>query len=370
MLSILSGNTQKNNMKILLIKYRNIGDVLLVTPLLTNLKLFYPNAEIDIALNHGTEEMISLNPNISSILIYDRAKNKSLNLIRKLFNELNFFFSFRRKKYEIVINLTEGDRGGLISLLSKAPFRIGHKSSNWFLRNAYTETLPGQKFRHTIETNLDPLRSLEIPAKSKKVEIFWSDKEDHIINNELSNINKFIHIHPVSRWLFKCIEDKAMAKVIDFCELKLGFKVVITADSNTYEVNKVNNILNYCSSDPRNLTGKLTLKQTAALNKRAKLFIGVDTAIMHISAANNTPVFAFFGPSGADHWGPWDNTLTTSTYNKRNGLQAMGMHRVFAESRACQPCGKDGCNGTKISDCLMSMDIDLIKASISEMLND
>jgi len=51
-------------MKILLIKYRNIGDVLLVTPLINNLKLFYPNAQIDIALNHGTEDMVTLNPNI------------------------------------------------------------------------------------------------------------------------------------------------------------------------------------------------------------------------------------------------------------------------------------------------------------------
>ena len=55
-------------MKILLIKYRNIGDVLLVTPLINNLKLFYPNAQIDIALNHGTEDMVTLNPNISQVL--------------------------------------------------------------------------------------------------------------------------------------------------------------------------------------------------------------------------------------------------------------------------------------------------------------
>ena len=62
---------------------------------------------------------------------------------------------------------------------------------------------------------------------------------------------------------------------------------------------------------------------------------------------------AFFGPSGADQWGPWDNLLMKSGYTKRNGFQLMGMHRVFSESRACQPCGKDGCNGSKISDCLM-----------------
>ena len=95
--------------------------------------------------------------------------------------------------------------------------------------------------------------------------------------------------------------------------------------------------------------------------------IGVDTAIMHISASNNIPVLAFFGPSGADHWGPWDYDLMESGYTKRNGFQTMGRHRVFAESRGCQPCGQDGCDGSKISDCLMAMDIDLIKRNIREM---
>ena len=90
---------------------------------------------------------------------------------------------------------------------------------------------------------------------------------------------------------------------------------------------------------------------------------------MHISAANNIPVFAFFGPSGADHWGPWDNNLQMSAYSERNGHQRMGVHRVFSENRACQPCGKDGCNGSKISDCLMNMDIIKIKKDIQEMIN-
>jgi heptosyltransferase-3 len=58
-----------------------------------------------------------------------------------------------------------------------------------------------------------------------------------------------------------------------------------------------------------------------------------------------------------------------SGYTKINGLQSMGKHKVFSESRECQPCGKDGCNGTKISDCLMYLDIDIIKSNIKEMLN-
>ena len=355
-------------MKILLLKYRNIGDVLLITPLISNLKLFYPDAQIDVALNRGTEEMIRLNPNISKVLVYERQQNKSQNVISKIWSECNFFYSFRKKKYELVINLTEGDRAGFISLLTNAQIRLGYLSSNWFLRNSYTQFLPKQDFRHTIETNLDPLKVLKIPIKSKKVDIFWNDSDDQVINNELPNINEFIHIHPVSRWLFKCIENQTMAKIIDFCELELGIKVILTADSSIYEIEKIDLILKHCSSAPLNLAGKLTLKQTAALNKRAKLFIGVDTAIMHISAANDTPVFAFFGPSGADHWGPWDNNLLKSGYTRRKGSQAMGIHRVFSESRHCQPCGKDGCNGTKISDCLMTMDLDEIKRNILEMV--
>ena len=147
-----------------------------------------------------------------------------------------------------------------------------------------------------------------------------------------------------------------MAQIIDYCQLNIGLKVVITASEDKFELEKVNKILSLTRSKPINLSGKLSLKETAALNKKAKLFIGVDTSIMHISASNNVPVLAFFGPSVACHWGPWDNSIATSRYSRIKGFQVMGMHRVFSESRSCQPCGKDGCNGTKISDCLMNLD--------------
>lgn len=356
-------------MKILLIKYRNIGDVLLSTPLIKNLKEKYPRAQIDFACNKDSEPVITLNPNLCKIIAYDRFYIKSLSSFNKYFSELQFAFSFRKTKYDVVINLTEGDRGNLICLLSKAPVRIGYKSNNRFLKNALTHIMPKQDFRHTIETNLDPLRILNIPILSKKVELFWSQNDEKIISEKLSSVkNKFIHIHPVSRWLFKCISDQTMAQIIDFCQMELNEKVVITSAPVKAEINKINNILSLCKSKPINLSGELSLKQTASLNNRAKLFIGVDTSIMHISASNDIPVLAFFGPSGADHWGPWDNNLFNSGYLERSGIQHMGMHRVFSEKRLCQPCGKDGCNGSKISDCLMSMDFEIIKIHIKEML--
>ena len=354
-------------MKILILKFRNIGDVLLIAPLLSNLKQYYPESQINVAVNKGTEPMVSLNPNVNKLIIYDRDLIKSLSPVRKLLQEIQFSFAFRKERYDMVINLTEGDRGAQIAWLTGAPIRIGYPNKNRILKSAFTHYLPMQDFRHTLETNLDPLRILGIPINNKKVEIYCDKNDEYFMDDKLSKIDQFIHIHPVSRWLFKCIADQTMAQIIDYCEIELNTKVIITAALVQAEIDKINSILSLCKSNPINLSGKLSLKQTAALNKKAKLFIGVDTAIMHMSAANDTPVFAFFGPSGTDHWGPWDNDMMQSTYTERNGFQIMGKHRVFAESRSCQPCGRDGCNGTKISNCLMSLDINIIKKNIQEM---
>lgn len=87
---------------------------------------------------------------------------------------------------------------------------------------------------------------------------------------------------------------------------------------------------------------------------------------MHIAAANNVPCIAFFGPSGAFHWGPWDNSCLKSGYTQKNGIQTMGKHKVIQKNLYCVPCGKDGCNGSKRSDCLINLDLNLIKNSISQ----
>ena len=354
-------------MNILVIKFRNIGDVLLISPLLNNLKHSYPSAKIDVAINQGTEAVLSENPNIDNLIIYQRDRINALPKIKRLIQELKFFLSFYQRSYDLVINLTEGDRGAFITKLTRSNTRIGYRNKNIILKNVYTHQLPRQEFRHTLETNLDPLRLLNIPIKNKKVEIFCTHQDHNFVSQYLSEFETFIHIHPVSRWLFKSIANETMAIIIDYCELELKHKVVITAAPIEAEIKKVNEILSLCKSKPVNLSGKLSLKQTAALNQKAKAFIGVDTAIMHISAANNIPVIAFFGPSGAHHWGPWDNSHHASGYVFKNGVQRMGRHIVISESRHCQPCGADGCNGSKISDCLMHLNSELIKDCIEEI---
>jgi len=110
-------------MKILVIKFRNIGDVLLSTPLIENLQHYFPNAKIDFALNEGCEDMLTDNPNINEIIIYNRSRIKKLNIFLQIKEEIRFTRAIRSEKYDIVINLTEGDRGAQLALISNAKMK-------------------------------------------------------------------------------------------------------------------------------------------------------------------------------------------------------------------------------------------------------
>ena len=362
-------------MKILIIKFRNIGDVLLTTPILPNLKKHFPNASIDIAVNKGTEAVVCHHPDICETLIYDRERVKSLPLFRRLIEELKFAKEIRQRNYDIVINLTEGDRGAQLALISQAKIRVGYPppKATW-LKKAYTHLMPPQGMRHTIEANLDALRTLKVPIQSKHVHMHIPEQCRKTVEGLLRRYGLmkrgYIHFHPVSRWLFKCIDDRTAARIIDFCQQELGIPVVMTAAPAMNERKKLDNIKSHCQSEPIDLGGRLTLEETAAIADSAKLFVGVDTAVMHIAAAVDTPVVAFFGPSGAFHWGPWDNACKESGYKNRNGMQRMGKHKVLALDWTCIPCGQDGCEGTKISDCLVQMPVSMILKEIEESLND
>ena len=114
-------------MKILLIKYRNIGDTLLSTALINNLKLNYPSSKIDFALNEGCEEMISNNPQINRIIVHKRKYINDLSIFNRICHEIKTIYQLRQNHYDLVINLTEGERGAIIALFSGAKKKFGYR---------------------------------------------------------------------------------------------------------------------------------------------------------------------------------------------------------------------------------------------------
>ena len=237
-------------------------------------------------------------------------------------------------------------------------------------KNSFTHYFSFQGERHIVDLNLDPLRLLDLPINDKGLDVYYSSKYSDKAQEIVKDVSRFIHIHPVSPCMYKCIDDKVMAQIIDYCELELKTKVVLTAAPVDQELERVANILKHTQSKPIDLSGKLTLLEASALNKLAEMLIVVDTAIMHISTANDVPVLAFFGPTAVDNWGPWDKSLTKATYQRKGGLQHHGKHRVLMSDRECVPCSQTGCDNSGVSDCLNTLNLRKVKENINSILNE
>ena len=145
----------------------------------------------------------------------------------------------------------------------------------------------------------------------------------------------YVVVHPTSRWMFKTWRLDGYARVIDHLQEACGLNVMVTGGPEEKEQAAVQAILSQCRTRPLDLSGRLTLKQLGCLIGGARLFFGVDSAPMHMAAAVGTPVLALFGPSGDIMWGPWGKG-----------------HRVIKKNWPCRPCGRDGCEGSKVSRCL------------------
>lgn len=354
--------------KILVIKLRHIGDVLLTTPAIRAVRDTFPHAGITALVNSGTEDALAGNPLINEIFVLDRAMLKQ-PILKRLKYEFYFVKKIRAQGFDMAIDLTGGDRPALYSFLSGARYRIGYAQVGGFAgkKFLYTHRFSIDRDRHAVLQNLELLSNAGINTNDLKVDFYIPKQDEEWAKNILREKGVreqdiIVHIHPTSRWLFKCWKDKAMADVIDRIQEQYGAKVVITCSPDKREMDKANRIIELAKNKPISFIGDIDLKKLGAISKRAKLFFGVDSAPMHIAAAVNTPVVALFGPSGAFHWGPWENDYRgqENPYSKRNGVQTFGKHTVIQRDWECVPCGKDGCDGSKISDCLEDIKVDEI----------
>ncbi len=366
--------------KILVIKLRHIGDVLLTAPVFRALKETFPSAGTTALVNAGSEDVLKGNPSVDEILVFDRSI-KHLATIPRFTREADFIRQVRKHKFDMTIDLTGGDRPALLSYVSGSRYRLGRKSDQGFIgkKLLYTHLVRPDRSRHMILQNMDIIRRFGIDTRDLSVDFYVPDEAKiHIRKIIGADDRPVIHVHPTSRWFFKCWNDRSMSEIIKWL-LDIGMRVAVTSSPEQQEIEKTRKILSEVGPHQRliDLCGATDIKQLAALSESAALFFGVDSAPMHIAASVGTPVVALFGPSGTVHWGPWDNeegrklggSPRTTPYQK-NGIQRFGIHTVIQAERECVPCGKDGCNGCKISDCLEDIKPETVREILSARIKE
>jgi heptosyltransferase-3 len=342
----------------LVIKLRHHGDVLLAAPVLSALKHAAPQCEVDALVYADTAPMLAGHPALARFHTIDR-NWKNLGPWQQAQAEWRLLAALRARHYDLVIHLSVHRRGAWLTRLLRPRWSVAPRYDGKFWDTSFTHFYPAQSRpdRHTVESNLDSLRALghEPAPQDKRVALVPGREAEARVDTLLAQHEltqgKFIHLHPASRWTFKCWPMERVAVLCDELAVR-GWPVALTSAPDEKERAMVAHVLAATRSTPVDLSGQLSLKELAALTARARLFVGVDSAPMHIAAAMGTPTVAIFGPSGEREWGPWNVA-----------------HRVVASlDHPCRPCGRDGCEGSKISECLTMLPVAQVLAACEELL--
>jgi len=165
---------------VLIIKLRYIGDVLLATPTVRAIKAARPDVRVTMMVNRGTEDVLSGNPDMDEIVVLDKGS---------LAAQWRLIAGLRRRRFDTVIDLTDGDRSAFLSWISGAPVRIGFNDEQRWRGRCYTQVIqPVPGMRHRIDRDLEVLKPINIQAGSKDLQLWLTPEEEDSADQLLNQL--------------------------------------------------------------------------------------------------------------------------------------------------------------------------------------
>jgi heptosyltransferase-3 len=292
-------------MRILLIKPKHIGDSLLLTPTITAIKQAHPEAEIWVMVRRGCEGILAGCPDIEEILTLAGVE-KSDRKPGDFWRQLKILCRLWSVKFDYVFELGDGHRARLFAMLCRARRRYSVKTSSpltWLERRRFTAVSSFDwQTCHRVEKDYQSVAEFlplprPIPALRFEREFAqsWKPGED-LTNFCVMQIGKR---QGLSRWHRQGWEEVGRQLLERFSA------VVIVSGPADYEVEEAVWLKERLGPRVLCTLGQASWPQVAGLLYRARLYVGLDTAAMHLAAACQCPVVALFGPSIEDHWHPW-----------------------------------------------------------------
>lgn len=344
--------------KILVVQVGDLGDVVVSFPVLRTLRGNFPEAHIACAVRKKAAELARQAPGIDRLIVIDTDKR---TFREALDYQFRFFRRIRRSRYDLAIDLRTDSRGAILTLLSGAGRRIGfHAQGGDIWRNRmYTDlfhakTVPGQ---HMTEYLMDLLRAFQVrpgptqpvfppSAKSRRqaIDLFEKEQIDHRF--------PMVAVQPFSLWRYKEWGERKYAELVRrLTSESEACQVVVTGSPG--ELERARRVVRVAGSKRVvNLAGKTTIGVLPGVLEKCDLFVGGDSAGMHIAAAVGTPTVSIFGPADPQTWAPRGE-----------------MHRVVKKEMHCMPCCRKGCGGLGISRCLETLSVGAVHAAVVNQLS-
>lgn len=300
--------------KILIIRLSSMGDVVLTTAFVRQLRTRFPHAEIHFLIGKRFKEILECNPYISKIIEYDHSLQRSEILAFKS----AFLKTLPFKKYDVVIDLQrnlrswEFRRGIAQKVLKIGKARFEKIMLVRFKKNFFKNIPIAERYRQTAAQLgvQDDGRGLEIwlPGEiqkekgKRKKEKFENEREllkenyppdfKKRITHHASRITK-IAIAPGAHHFTKRWPPKKFAGLAEALLKKYSCDIVLLGGAADREIcQKINEQISLKAVDR---SGATSVFETARELDKCDVLITNDTGVMHIAAARRVPVVAIFG---------------------------------------------------------------------------
>ncbi len=296
-------------MKILLIRFSSIGDIVLTSPIIRCLKQQLANSEVHYLTKAMYQEMLTANPYLSKVWAIKNNVDELLNTLKE-------------EKYDLIIDLHDNIRSHQITAqLNVKTYTYNKQRFKRFMLLKFKIDLLQS---HVVDRYFSAVKQLNILNDGKGLDYFIPEGEE-ITPAKMP----FTHI---AGYGVIVIGAKHFTKQIPKDKLEILCKgisipiILLGGNEDAYLGKQLESIDNFKIF---NACGKYTINQSASVIKRAKWVITPDTGMMHIAAAFNKRIISV--------WGGTDKRLGFTPYN--NNANSV----IFENTNlTCRPCHKHG----------------------------
>lgn len=299
-------------MKILVVRFSSIGDVVLTTPIVRCLKTQLPNATIHFITKKNFISIIENNPNIEKIFTIQSSINEVIDELKK-------------EKYDWVIDLHKNVRTLALKQKLKAASKSFPKMNieKWVLVKFKIDRMPKL---HIVDRYFETVKHLGVVNDLKLCDFFINEQSKVNITTTFSLNEGFVAIAIGAQFATKRLPFEKLIEIISL----LSAPIILVGGPMDKEL--AEQILSHFpSKNIKNACGGFSLQQSASIVQQAKVLLTNDTGLMHIASCFEVPIVSVWG----------------------NTVPALGMYPYFpqkshlfsiheVEGLNCRPCSKIG----------------------------
>jgi ADP-heptose:LPS heptosyltransferase len=344
--------------RILIVRLRSIGDIILLTPTLRLLKEWRPDLRLFVLVESRFRELLQGNPAVEEILTPGEGKG-----LRNLVARAATLHGIRKRGISLCVNLHGGPSSRIFARWSGARWRVGF--AHFRRARLYNILVPdardilNQATVHTAEHQAAAFFYLGLPrTEIPRAQIFsgaaqaaWWDAQRSTLG--IASSQPYAIVHPTASFKTKEWAPEGFARLGEYLERDIGVAPVFSCGPG--EGGVLDAVQKASRAPLRRLEG-VSLSQFAAALAKAHLFVGNDSGPAHMAAALARPVVVIFGSSSSPKWGPWPPQASNSGA------------RVVQNPFDCNPCPGYRCYQFARPECILSVTFEQVKRAVDEVL--